>query len=42
MARAVSNQEARVTKVESERTRKYSEADAHSRVPPPNVPPPVN
>ncbi|KAK2554242.1 Mitogen-activated protein kinase kinase kinase kinase 5 [Acropora cervicornis] len=40
VARAVSNQEARVTKVESERTRKYSEADAHSRVPPPNVPPP--
>lgn len=40
VARAVSNQEARVTKVGSERTRKYSEADAHSRVPPPNVPPP--
>lgn len=40
VTRAISNQEMGPQKAQPERPRKYSEVDPHSRVPPPNVPPP--
>ena len=41
VARASSNQEIGVARIQSEKTRNYSDADAQGRAPPPNVPPPV-